>query len=294
MDKNKRQILYVCCMVAALLCGMTSCVKDDLQNTSHPTLGALEVEPDYSQKSSDAEIPGEFFVLIDKKWPNPALDAEMKGTKCVFPELLTPGKHTLTAFTRGDNLNINEELAWVAPDSKERKFGAGQAGPFFLCTQQEIDVQADDTLRTKPVMKQYGRAMRVEITAVEGDPSKVDSIICYLAGTATKVDLFTGELGWPATVISRMKQEGNKFTAHFRLLGIVMTEGQEMFLRVKYKDGREFWMREMVTDKLQGDKFNDSLEEYVFKEEMLLPIEAEPDGTINGWQQTDGGNTDAH
>ena len=294
MDRNKRHLWYVCCMVAAMLCGMTSCVKDDLQNTPHPTLGALEIEPNYSQKSSDAEIPGEFFVLIDKKWPNPALDAEMKGTRGIFPELLAPGKHTLTAFTRGDNLNINEELAWVAPDSEEKDYGAGQAGPFFLCTQQEIDVQADDTLRAKPVMRQYGRAMRAEITAVEGDPSMVDNIRCYLAGTATMVDLFTGELGWPATVVSRMKQEGNKFTAHFRLLGIVMTEGQEMFVRVKYKDGREFWMSEMVTEKLQGDKFNDSLKEYVFKEEMLLPIETEASGTINGWQQTDGGNTDAH
>lgn len=56
-------ITYITLFMVATLLG-TSCVKDELFKTSHPVQGAVKITVDWSKRSSESRLPGEYTLRI--------------------------------------------------------------------------------------------------------------------------------------------------------------------------------------------------------------------------------------
>lgn len=72
--------------------------------------------------------------------------------------------------------------------------GAIEPHPGYLfASHQDISVVADDTLHVTAPMRQYVRRLDIELTATEGDYSRVQSATATLSGVASAADMATGD-----------------------------------------------------------------------------------------------------
>ena len=90
--KSNRHILITYTAVLAVIL-FASCVKDELYDTPHPDSGVVVVTADWSDRSSEADIPQAYTLRIGGQ------EQEASGETNVFNRLLSPGKYTLTAYT---------------------------------------------------------------------------------------------------------------------------------------------------------------------------------------------------
>ncbi|UKI40022.1 MAG: hypothetical protein L6V35_04930 [Alistipes putredinis] len=98
-------------------------------------------------------------------------------------------------------------------------------------------------------MEQLVRRLELELTATEGDYSRVQSATDTLSGVASAVDITTGERSAAAQVKGTFMQDGNKFTLFFRLLGIIEAEAQTLTVDIAFVGGGT---QRIVSD-LSGD-----------------------------------------
>ena len=142
-------------------------------------------------------------------------------------------------------------------------------------------------------MKQLIRRLNLELTATEGDYSRVQSATATLSGVASVADMTTGERSAAAQVTNTFRQDGNKFTLFFRLLGIVTTEAQTLTVDITFNNGDTQQIVSDVTESMKS--FNNEAEPIKLKGNLLLPVEATVTGaTITGWNEVDGGTGDAN
>ena len=164
---------------------------------------------------------------------------------------------------------------------------------YLFASVQDINVVADDTLRVTARMKQLIRRLNLELTATEGDYSRVQSATATLSGVASVADMATGERSAAAQVTNTFRQDGNKFTLFFRLLGIVTTEAQTLTVDITFNNGDTQQIVSDVTESMKN--FNNEAEPIKLKGNLLLPVEATVTGaTITGWNEVDGGAGDAN
>lgn len=202
-------LLYLIGAVAIL----TSCVKDDLYDTPHPDRGAVVVTTDWSGKSTEADIPQAYTLRIGGREQN------VSAATNVFDALLAPGGYGLTVYNSPEGISIDGNKATVNPVDLT---GAIEPHPGYLfASHQDISVVADDTLHVTAPMRQYVRRLDIELTATEGDYSRVQSATATLSGVASAADMATGDRSVAAQVTNAFRQDDNKFTIFFRLLGIV-------------------------------------------------------------------------
>ena len=137
------------------------------------------------------------------------------------------------------------------------------------------------------------RRLDIELTATEGDYSRVQSATATLSGVASTADIATGERSGAAQVIDAFKQDGNKFTIFFRLLGIVPTEAQTLTVDITFNNGDT---QQIVSDLTEAMKdFNNGAKPVKLTGNLLLPVEAGVTGaTITGWNEVESGNGDAN
>lgn len=267
--------------LAAIL--LTSCVKDELYNTPHPDKGAVVVATDWSGRSGETDIPQAYTLRIDDK------EQPASGETNIVSQLLTPGQYTLAAYNTPKQIAVSGNMASVNGTL------AGHIAPtpgYLFASVQEIMVQADDTLYVTVPMKQLVRRLDLELTATEGDYARVRSATATLLGVASTVDIATGERNAAAQTTDTFTQEGGKFTLFFRLLGIIPSEPQTLTVDITFTNGDT---QRIVSDLTDGLKdFNSGVEPLKLTGSLRLPVEAGFTGSIEGWQQADGGNTDAH
>lgn len=267
---------------AVVLC--PGCVKDDLSNTPHPDRGAVAVTADWSGRSSDAAVPETHLVRIG--------DGEhaVSGPDVAFVTLLAPGACDLLVYNRPDRIAVDGTTAAV------ERTAAGRVEPhpghLFACS-RTITVLRDDTLRVAAAMRQYVRRLDVELTAANGDFGRVTSARGTLEGVESAVDLVAGvRSGIPAAASTVFTRQGDRFTLFFRLLGVVPAEKQRLTVEIACDDGSTHTVVSDLSAQLAA--FNDGVEPFGLKGDLLLPLDASVAGSIEGWEQTDAGNTDAH
>ena len=282
MKSNRHIFITYTAVLAAIL--LASCVKDELYNTPHPDSGAVVVTADWSDRNSDADIPQAYILSIDGQ------EQEVSKETNILNRLLSAGKYTLAAYNKPDQVTVANNTASVNATSAKHI----NPMPGYLFTSvQDINVVADDTLRVTARMKQLIRRLNLELTATEGDYSRVQSATATLSGVASVADMATGERSAAAQVTNTFRQDGNKFTLFFRLLGIVTTEAQTLTVDITFNNGDTQQIVSDVTESMKN--FNNEAEPIKLKGNLLLPVEATVTGaTITGWNEVDGGTGDAN
>lgn len=282
MKSNRHIFITYTAVLAAIL--LASCVKDELYNTPHPDSGAVVVTADWSDRNSDADIPQTYILSIDGQ------EQEANGETNVLNRLLSAGKYTLAAYNKPDQVTVANNTASVNATSAKH---INPMPGYLFASVQDINVVADDTLRVTARMKQLIRRLNLELTATEGDYSRVQSATATLSGVASVTDMATGERSAAAQVTNTFRQDGNKFTLFFRLLGIVTTEAQTLTVDITFNNGDTQQIVSDVTESMKN--FNNEAEPIKLKGNLLLPVEATVTGaTITGWNEVDGGTGDAN
>lgn len=282
MKSNRHIFITYTAVLAAIL--LASCVKDELYNTPHPDSGAVVVTTDWSDRNSDADIPQAYILSIDGQ------EQEVSGETNVLNRLLSAGKYTLTAYNKPDQVTVANNTASVNATSAKH---INPMPGYLFASVQDINVVADDTLRVTARMKQLIRRLNLELTATEGDYSRVQSATATLSGVASVANMATGERSAAAQVTNTFRQDGNKFTLFFRLLGIVTTEAQTLTVDITFNNGDTQQIVSDVTESMKN--FNNEAEPIKLKGNLLLPVEATVTGaTITGWNEVDGGTGDAN
>ena len=282
MKSNRHIFITYTAVLAAIL--LASCVKDELYNTPHPDSGAVVVTADWSDRNSDADIPQAYILSIDGQ------EQEVSKETNVINRLLSAGKYTLAAYNKPDQVTVANNTASVNATSAKH---INPMPGYLFASVQDINVVADDTLRVTARMKQLIRRLNLELTATEGDYSRVQSATATLSGVASVADMATGERSAAAQVTNTFIQDGNKFTLFFRLLGIVTTEAQTLTVDITFNNGDTQQIVSDVTESMKN--FNNEAEPIKLKGNLLLPVEATVTGaTITGWNEVDGGAGDAN
>ena len=282
MKSNRHIFITYTAVLAAIL--LASCVKDELYNTPHPDSGAVVVTADWSDRNSDADIPQAYILSIDGQ------EQEVSRETNVLNRLLPAGKYTLAAYNKADQVTVANNTASVNATSAKH---INPMPGYLFASVQDINVVADDTLRITARMKQLIRRLNLELTATEGDYSRVQSATATLSGVASVADMATGERSAAAQVTNTFRQDGNKFTLFFRLLGIVTTEAQTLTVDITFNNGDTQQIVSDVTESMKN--FNNEAEPIKLKGNLLLPVEATVTGaTITGWNEVDGGTGDAN
>lgn len=268
--------------LAALL--LSGCVKDDLSSTPHPDQGAVVVTADWSGRSSEAAVPESLVLRLGVQ------EHTVSGPTHVFGTLLAPDTYDLLLYNRPDRIAVSGTTASV------EQTAAGHIDPhpgYLFAGRRQITVERDDTLRVAAAMKQYVRRLDVELSVTSGDYGRVTSARGTLEGVERSVDLVTGSRsGTSAATTAVFTQQGDRFTLFFRLPGIVPSRKQLFTVEIAFSDGSSQTVVSDLTAKLAA--FNDGIEPLGLKGDLLLPLEAGVSGSIEGWQQTDAGNADAH
>ena len=277
--KGKRHILQTYTAVMTLII-FASCVKDKLYYTPHPDYGVAVITTDWSDISDEADVPQTYTLRIG------ALEQEVSEKTNVFNQLLSPGEYTLTAYNKQDQVSISDNIVSVKAVSAKY---INPAPSYLFASTQGISVVADDTLRVTAQMKQLVRRLDLELTATEGDYSRVQSAAATLTGVALTADIATGERSAAAHVVNTLRQDGNKFTIFFRLLGIVPAEAQTLTVDITFNNGDT---QQVVSDLTEAMReFNNGIKPVKLTGNLLLPVEAGVTGaTITGWNETEGGN----
>lgn len=282
MKSNRHIFITYTAVLAAI--SLASCVKDELYNTPHPDSGAVVVTADWSDRNSDADIPQTYILSIDGQ------EQEVSRETNVLNRLLSAGKYTLAAYNKPDQVTVANNTASVNATSAKH---INPMPGYLFASVQDINVVADDTLRVTARMKQLIRRLNLELTATEGDYSRVQSATATLSGVASVADMATGERSAAAQVTNTFIQDGNKFTLFFRLLGIVTTEAQTLTVDITFNNGDTQQIVSDVTESMKN--FNNEAEPIKLKGNLLLPVEATVTGaTITGWNEVDGGAGDAN
>lgn len=282
MKSNRHIFITYTAVLAAIL--LASCVKDELYNTPHPDSGAVVVTADWSDRNSDADIPQAYILSIDGQ------EQEVSKETNILNRLLPAGKYTLAAYNKADQVTVANNTASVNATSAKH---INPMPGYLFASVQDINVVADDTLRVTARMKQLIRRLNLELTATEGDYSRVQSATATLSGVASVADMATGERSAAAQVTNTFRQDGNKFTLFFRLLGIVTTEAQTLTVDITFNNGDTQQIVSDVTESMKN--FNNEAEPIKLKGNLLLPVEATVTGaTITGWNEVDGGTGDAN
>lgn len=286
-------------LMGAVLILAAGCVKDDLHNTPHPDKGAVTVEVDWSGISPELPAPDSYVLNIDGD------EQTVSGTVNTFDKLTEPGSHTLLVYNRPEGFSFSGDVASVNELGIAERAATGLAPAdvadairiepmpgYLFASSHIINVQTDDTLKLPISPQQYVRLLEMDLKVTEGDYERVTAVAATLSGIERSVNIRTGErLGAAATTRTAFLRSGNRCNGSFRLVGILPSRQQTLTVDLTFSNGDT---QRIVSDLSQQMKeFNSGIAPLKLTGDLRLPLEGGFAGSIEGWQQADGGNTDA-
>lgn len=283
--KTKIYTLFCISSMAALSL-LSSCVKDELYDTPHPDRGAVTVTVNLPQGS----VPDDYTVVIGGQ------ELENRDGSFVTPEPLEPGEYTVLAYNTPEGFDVEEGIARVRVVNDTRALSTliDPLPGYLYSGKERITVMADDTLRIDLGVVQRVRDLDIRLDVTEGDYSRIVSVEGILAGIAGAYDMLNETLyGEPVSTSPDFVREEDRITASLRLLGI-LGDVQTLTLRIVFSDGQEQEVVSDLTALLAGFNSGDMGQPLRVTGNLSVPAGADFSATIDGWQQTDAGNTDAH
>ena len=284
MEKKKTHTMMAASLLLALA-AFASCVKDDLHDTPHPDKGVAAVAIPLPQGMSQDD----YTVEID------GTTAAGREGRYTVSDPLPPGEYTVLAYNTPQGFTVTDGIASV-----ERTDGTARAFTDFInplpdylySGTERITIVADDTLHMDLDVVQRVRDLHIELTVTEGDPDRITSVTGTLSGVAEAYDLWNETLyGEAVSTRPAFTRNGDKVSADLRLLG-VMGNAQTLDILLTFSNGDTQSIESDLTEVLAG--FNDSTAPFTLTGNLRTPVEGGFSGSIDGWQQADGGNTDAH
>ncbi len=253
---------------------ITSCVKDEIYNTSHPDKGAVFIHVNLPQEM------GNYTVEIDGH------STQGAEATLVYPFLLSPGEHNLLMYNHPDGLTIADGIARVNA-TVLAKSNANTILPMPDCLYSAstiCKVMADDTIRVELVPLRRMRDLHFELIVTEGDPERIASVDGVLSGIAGTYTLATESLGRePMTTVPVFTRDGSRIMADARLFGTA-GETQVLVLTLYFIDGRVQTIKNDLTEMLRA--FNADMQTTLeISGSLLIPTAANSGTvTINDWQ----------
>ena len=266
-------------LAAAFIFLLFSCSKDEY-NTPHPDQGVIAVNINHPQGAEE-----DYTVEVDGQ----SLE---EGDTASDP--LTPGEHTVLVYNTPEGFTVTDGIAYVerVDDTRALTDLIDPLPETLYSGTKTVTVVADDTLHLDLSVAQRTRDLRLELTVTEGDPERIACITGTLSGVAGAYDLRSETLhGEAVSTAPAFTRSGDKVSADLRLLGI-MGDVQTLDILLTFSNGDTQSIESDLTEVLTG--FNDSTEPFTLTGNLSTPVEGGFSSSIDGWQQADGGNTDAH
>lgn len=185
---------------AALFCGvalmLTSCVKDDIDNTPHPSQGAIVITTDWSSRADQAVQPVSYTLRVSGQ-SGQSDEQPVKGNTNIFHSLLAPAAYELLVYNTPEAITVTGDVATIA--STDENNIEALPGYLFSAT-QTLDVVKDDTLFVTVGMLQHIRQLTLVLKLKEGDHDRITSLNATLSGIASSINLATGAWASPTGV----------------------------------------------------------------------------------------------
>lgn len=285
---------------AALFCGvalmLTSCVKDDIYNTPHPSQGAIVITTDWSSRADQAVQPVSYTLRVSGQ-SGQSDEQPVKGNTNIFHSLLAPAAYELLVYNTPEAITVTGDVATIA--STDENNIEALPGYLFSAT-QTLDVVKDDTLFVTVGMLQHIRQLTLVLKLKEGDHDRITSLNATLSGIASSINLATGAWASPTGVSlspvfekTEEKDGTPTLTATIRLLGIIAEEKQELSIAVALNNQSVYTIKTDLTEVLQKC-FDDSMTPLVLGANFDLPSQGDFSGNINSWNSVEGGHVDIH
>ena len=285
---------------AALFCGvalmLTSCVKDDIDNTPHPSQGAIVITTDWSSRADQAVQPVSYTLRVSGQ-SGQSDEQPVKGNTNIFHSLLAPAAYELLVYNTPEAITVTGDVATIA--STDENNIEALPGYLFSAT-QTLDVVKDDTLFVTVGMLQHIRQLTLVLKLKEGDHDRITSLNATLSGIASSINLATGAWASPTGVSlspvfekTEEKDGTPTLTATIRLLGIIAEEKQELSIAVALNNQSVYTIKTDLTEVLQKG-FDGSMTPLVLGANFDLPSQGDFSGNINSWNSVEGGHVDIH
>lgn len=285
---------------AALFCGvalmLTSCVKDDIYNTPHPSQGAIVITTDWSSRADQAVQPVSYTLRVSGQ-SGQSDEQPVKGNTNIFHSLLAPAAYELLVYNTPEAITVTGDVATIA--STDENNIEALPGYLFSAT-QTLDVVKDDTLFVTVGMLQHIRQLTLVLKLKEGDHDRITSLNATLSGIASSINLAAGAWASPTGVSlspvfekTEEKDGTPTLTATIRLLGIIAEEKQELSIAVALNNQSVYTIKTDLTEVLQKC-FDGSMTPLVLGVNFDLPSQGDFSGNINSWNSVEGGHVDIH
>ena len=272
---------------AALFCGvalmLTSCVKDDIDNTPHPSQGAIVITTDWSSRADQAVQPVSYTLRVSGQ-SGQSDEQPVKGNTNIFHSLLAPAAYELLVYNTPEAITVTGDVATIA--STDENNIEALPGYLFSAT-QTLDVVKDDTLFVTVGMLQHIRQLTLVLKLKEGDHDRITSLNATLSGIASSINLATGAWASPTGVSlspvfekTEEKDGTPTLTATIRLLGIIAEEKQELSIAVALNNQSVYTIKTDLTEVLQKC-FDGSMTPLVLGANFDLPSQGDFSGNIN-------------
>lgn len=248
---------------------LPSCVKDELYDTPHPGTARITVTADWSGRGEGLDIPSLWQLRMG------GYSGEETGATHSPDCLFAPGEYILAGCI------------------------SGLPGWLFTSVQQ-VSLDKDRDYELTAAMRQQVRQLTFIIEPVGDSAGRVEGIEARLSGVAGSLDFATDTHGTPSeTALIFIKitdgADAGKWTSTVRLLGIA---GAHPMLTgtIRFADGNPLpvTLESDLTEALAG--FNSAKDTPLTLSGTVVetPAGAGFTASIDGWQQADAGNTDAH
>lgn len=275
--------------VAALL--LTSCVTDDLYDTPHPDKGAVVIATDWTEALAESTVPETYLLRMDEGKTVQANEKEL-----CYPDLLTPGAHTLLVYNEPKGIAVDGTTATVQMQD-------GMLIPlpeYLFSAEKELNVVVDDTLRITVPMKRRLCPIVLNLDLKGENVGRISLVEATLSGLSGSVDLRTGTPG-SENLTARLDVQQTEAKSAYRegllemrcrVVGIC--EGQKQLLSVKITmdDGYTDTVISDLTELLKN--LNSDMKPIELDGSIEAPQDGHFSGTIKDWEKVSGGDIDAN
>ena len=273
---------------AAIALSLTSCVKDELFDTPHPDKGAVVITTEWVEALAESDIPASYFLSMDG-----GAAKQTNEKTFIYPDLLTPGEHSLLVYNEPKGLTLSGKTATVnlLPD------GTAESMPGYLFSaEQKLEVLQDDTLRVSIPMIRCVCPITMNLALSGENTGKIAKIEASLSGISGSMDIQSGAIGaenltikpvvGQASAKTRAYTEG-KIELKCRVLGINKAERQMLTVTVTMEDGYVSTITSDLTEYLKD--LNADMKPIELDGTVEAPQDGHFSGTIEDWKPGNGG-----